>query len=1218
MSDAVISTLLDRYELLSTLGKGGHGAVHEARDQRTGERVALKELTHVSPAAIAQFKQEFRAVREVHHPNLVRLDALFEDQGKWVIAMELVEGKDLLDQLYVDGVERCFDEAQLRDAFLQLAEGLQALHDAGFVHRDVKPANVRVTDDGRVVLLDFGLALPVDAREQSIRAAGLGTAAYMAPEQATSHALGPAADWYAFGVCLYEAMTGVLPVDADTPLGLLTAKQRPLPMPASSYAGGIPPDLDALCGALLEVTAEARPSGRRIRSLLRRGSSAPSTPVPTGSLSPGFEPAFEGRGDELAQLERLFASANAGDLQVVLIEGDSGIGKTALVEHFLEGRRGALVFRSRCYENELLAYKAFDGAMEELARVLTALPSAEREALLPPNAALLCRLFPALAEVAELACVPLTGLAADPTVQRLEAFAIFVRLLTRLGERAPFVFVIDDLQWADAESFRLLETWLGSAPTRCLIIATVRPKAELLEAAEPIAALRKRSCVHELALSGLPHASAMRLCRALVAPGIPEAWLAVIVEESAGHPLFLTVLLRFAESHDPKSEGALTLDVAIEARLGGLSRNARRLLETVALAGSPLAAPLCGRAAGLGEVELGRLATELCRQKLMRRRRAGEISCFHDRIRRVTVESVPAALARELHGELAVALAAQGGADPAELARHYEAAGELALACEVYQQGARKAISGLAFARAAMLYQRAIKLAVTLGLPAAERTALQIACGHALAQSGRSAEAAQLYLETSAISQGEQRTQLRIWAAQHLLQSAHMEEGMAAARALLQELDVPLPTRTASIVGRLLWDRAYLGICGLQMKAAPEAMTVQTRMQLDALWGLALPVAWLDPLASTVLITRHLRLSRSVDAPVHMARALAEEAFARALLNPNSSEADALIARARALCQTSNDPALEVSVLFREATVAALRFEQARACELLERAQRIGIETCPDQPWLLTNVRINLGNSWSIMGEHARLRASTAAWLDDARDRNDQFALSLIGTFGGGHIRHLMADDTAGARAALEQAMAPWPREPFSFARLGELIAAQQIELYEGGASAHVWLEREHARLSRAFALKTPPGKTLWLKWRGLASLAAHRIVGGEALSVGLLREAARCARGLERIDLTLAKVSALALRAQLAAIEGGREDALAKSRSAREYSARVGYHFLAHATAYFEGLLEGGPAGLERRRSALEFFAGQGWKNPTRAIALLYPAIGNFDPPGA
>src|SRR5687768_1995742 len=149
-------TRLDRYEPLRVLGEGAYGIVYEALDRVTGERVALKELRQINPASLARFKLEFRALQEVHHPNLVRLDHLFEDHGDWTIAMELVPGSDLLTHVYADDAPLGFHDRPLRAAFLQLADALSALHAAGFLHRDLKPSNVRVTEAGRLVLLDFG------------------------------------------------------------------------------------------------------------------------------------------------------------------------------------------------------------------------------------------------------------------------------------------------------------------------------------------------------------------------------------------------------------------------------------------------------------------------------------------------------------------------------------------------------------------------------------------------------------------------------------------------------------------------------------------------------------------------------------------------------------------------------------------------------------------------------------------------------------------------------------------------------------------------------------------------------------------------------------------------------------------------------------------------------------------------------------------------------
>jgi serine/threonine protein kinase len=189
---------------VGSLGAGGFGAVYEAVEVRTGQRVALKELGDASATSIARFKQEFRALADCHHPNLVSLTELIEEDERWSIVMELVPGSDLMTYVRgpADSDNQTYNEAKLRQAFVGMACGLTALHRYGILHRDLKPSNVRVRPDGRAVLLDFGLVTSIDPSRQSAYAGALGTVAYMAPEQVTGRNVGPAADWYALvSVC---------------------------------------------------------------------------------------------------------------------------------------------------------------------------------------------------------------------------------------------------------------------------------------------------------------------------------------------------------------------------------------------------------------------------------------------------------------------------------------------------------------------------------------------------------------------------------------------------------------------------------------------------------------------------------------------------------------------------------------------------------------------------------------------------------------------------------------------------------------------------------------------------------------------------------------------------------------------------------------------------------------------------------------------------------
>src|SRR5262249_18012469 len=162
-------------------------------DRTTDDVIALKTLVRTEGDTLARFKREFRALQSIAHPNLVSLRELIGDGDQWFFTMELVRGHHFLEYVAHDG-------DRLRAALGQLVQGVRVLHEAGLIHRDLKPSNVMATDEGRVVVLDFGLVTELDPARQSAAAGAVGTVEYMAPEQAVGGTITEAADWYAVGV----------------------------------------------------------------------------------------------------------------------------------------------------------------------------------------------------------------------------------------------------------------------------------------------------------------------------------------------------------------------------------------------------------------------------------------------------------------------------------------------------------------------------------------------------------------------------------------------------------------------------------------------------------------------------------------------------------------------------------------------------------------------------------------------------------------------------------------------------------------------------------------------------------------------------------------------------------------------------------------------------------------------------------------------------------
>ena len=168
-----------RFEIRRRLGHGGFGTVYEALDRERGVPVALKLLHAAKPTALYRFKREFRTLADLTHPNLIVLDELFSEGDRWFFTMELIRGQPIVEYIRHPPPDRpALNEAIVRDVFGQLVDGLTAIHERGIVHRDIKPFNVLVSERGRVVVLDFGIAIELKPDESSASTL-LGTPAYM-------------------------------------------------------------------------------------------------------------------------------------------------------------------------------------------------------------------------------------------------------------------------------------------------------------------------------------------------------------------------------------------------------------------------------------------------------------------------------------------------------------------------------------------------------------------------------------------------------------------------------------------------------------------------------------------------------------------------------------------------------------------------------------------------------------------------------------------------------------------------------------------------------------------------------------------------------------------------------------------------------------------------------------------------------------------------------
>jgi serine/threonine protein kinase len=292
----MLGRTLDHYRIEAKLGEGGMGVVYQARDLHLDRLVAIKVLPHdrlADPARKQRFAQEARAASALNHPNIVTIHDIRSQDGVDFIVMEYVEGRTL-DALVRP---RALPPAQALPLAVQIADALAKAHAAGILHRDLKPSNLMVTAEGRVKILDFGLAKLLDAADSTPEGSTLtgrplteegvvvGTAAYMSPEQAEGRPLDARSDIFSFGTILYEMTTGRRPFTGDSWLSILSRIVSEDPRPPAEISAAIPVELEKIILRCLRKTPARRYQSMAdlkvaLEDLAAESESARKTPAP--------------------------------------------------------------------------------------------------------------------------------------------------------------------------------------------------------------------------------------------------------------------------------------------------------------------------------------------------------------------------------------------------------------------------------------------------------------------------------------------------------------------------------------------------------------------------------------------------------------------------------------------------------------------------------------------------------------------------------------------------------------------------------------------------------------------------------------------------------------------------------------------------------------------------------------------------------------------------
>jgi hypothetical protein len=640
----VIGMRVGPYRLMSELGSGGMGTVYLAEDT-DGSKLAVKVVhPHLmgTPGFAKRFMREAEVGKRIRHENVVATfdaDGLeIDEKTVFFLAMEHVEGQtlhELVEELGPVPEELC------RHIGREAAKALVAIHGAGVVHRDLKPENILITKDHTVKVMDLGVAHLVDEATRLSQAGHfVGSVLYAAPEQFTGQPIDARSDLYALGLVLYVLATGQHPFQGEDPAAIMSRHIHDEPRPVAELNPQLSPFLEELVRVLVAKDPDDRfASAADVLDLLERGEATrwwrdraaairEETKRPLRRIRIPRETALYGRDDPLAKLRELFEQVRVGRGQVVLIEGEAGIGKTRLVDEFVAG-----LVRDDEDLNFLFGSYPPGGA----ATMAGAFATAYREHF--GNEGLEGTLRDYLAATPILIPAFAALLRGEPSPKGEESLSkdslqtVFVHATHALAEERPTIILIDDLHFAPEEGRALMAALTLVVPGHpILLVGTTRPGLP----EEWVAGVERLDHVTRLDLSRLgPKDLGALLVEAFGSEHLAMELGFQIATKSDGNPFFAFEILRgLREEHliSQRADGSWVKTQAIEqiqipssvqdliqARISDLDEEDRDLLDVAACAGFEFDPGLVADALGINRIPaLKRLGRIERKQRLIR------------------------------------------------------------------------------------------------------------------------------------------------------------------------------------------------------------------------------------------------------------------------------------------------------------------------------------------------------------------------------------------------------------------------------------------------------------------------------------------------------------------------------------------------------------------------------------------------------------------------
>jgi tetratricopeptide (TPR) repeat protein len=821
------AVLRKRYRLDSEIGRGGMGIVYRATDLDLMREVAVKVLpeTGSSPDARERMLREARAAASLNHPHIIHVHDLGEAHGVPFFVMELVDGPSLSQAPPLE-------LTRIVDIACQICDALEHAHANSVVHRDLKPDNVLLSDTQGsqiVKLADLGLALPTYGARISRAGIIVGTAAYIAPEQALGQPVDGRADLYALGVLLYELTTGRVPFTGGDPLTIVSQHVHASAVPPRMLRPDLPRAIEAVVLKLLaKDPAQRFQTAAETASALRSALISPEATSDDDSAAVVLLDALSrgrlvGRGVELAEIRELWRRAREGHGHAVLLSGEPGAGKTRLAKEITiqAAVDGAVVLSGGCYEYEATTpYLPF---VEAFRRWVREHDDATLRELLGDSAIQIAKLAPEidtrLGPFPEFQPLP-------PHEERLLFFDAVSNVFSQLARLNGVVFYVDDLHWADSGTLWLLGHLLRQLRAERVFIVGAYRETEL-DRTHPLAKSlvdwNRDRLATRVVLRRFDRDETGDQLGALLGEEVGEDFADAVHRETEGNPFFVEEVLKaLIEQGSVRRESGRwkrcdvaqlqipqSMKEAIGNRLDRVSPKCNEVLRAGAVLGKTFTFEELTAAAGEhGEDVLLDALDEATAAQLISANREDSFIFTHDKIREVLYTEMNPIRRRRLHRHAAEGLEKSRNRSHCAvetLAHHYIQAGDYERGLTYAKQAAVQAESLFAFDEAINAYGRARDCAEALGL-IEEQLALEEAMGKASVVSGNTLPAGEHFERALTLAKDPQvRARLQCELASSLVTIGDQRgfELLREALLVLNPITNPIETANAiSIEGR--------------------------------------------------------------------------------------------------------------------------------------------------------------------------------------------------------------------------------------------------------------------------------------------------------------------------------------------------------------------------------------------------------------------------------